>query len=423
MADYLMNAKDDQTYVSTVEEKTVLKPITRYGNLGKTADDRVESLDRILFLAAGGDKGNFNESARDSIEAEMKPLGALLERENRSPYKKYIPKITRPKYDDNGNLVRKGDDTDLEGNEVPFMRDLWDAIDTYQRRLDMYDDKIEADEFVLSHPKTAYSLQKLRHFLIEVKRSQFYLKDTYNPEVRLLGVSHDHNNAINWSSDSGLWLTKDEWLKRAENRKTYDLKQKPLDETPYDPATDKYFWAISYNSLDYENPRVMLKLLQNYKRLLERSYPHPDSELRLVCWDVERFVEESNLDDLELFLVRALVAHYNIEQIQKVIIPEGYALTDHELSVIMRTKIPRKLAVTAKRNRLTAQMNNGEVGGRVCGVCKRKMPLHVEYFYHDYSRRDGYSCMCKECTRKARQRKKEMKENAINREIKAMPEM
>ena len=82
------------------------------------------------------------------------------------------------------------------------------------------------------------------------------------------------------------------------------------------------------NKLNYENYEHIIALLDNYVSLLKHSYPHPDSTTRMICWDLERLIENTKLTDLETFLLRQRVAHRSIALIQKVLIEEGFCLSD-----------------------------------------------------------------------------------------------
>lgn len=397
MADYIIYGKDHKL-VSPIDTKDVLHPPRRF-NSYNTKADKNESLEALMET----------EAARHEVETSARIVDG--DKHNRSPYKVPRPTIRRTKYNEDGTILEKGDDFDNYGNPIPYMRDLWKRIDEMQARYDMYMGKLEPDEWVLAHPITAYKLYKMGHILIDLKRTQYYIKDVYNPELRLLDVSHGSAGETDYNNDSGVWLEEDAWRARAAQPQPYDIPQPAFETAPRD-ATGKIFWKISSNTLDYENPHHIRALLDNYVSLLKKCYPHPDSTLRQVCWDLERLIDESNLDDLEHFLLRSKVAHYNVAQIQKVLISEGYALTDECVRSMMFKVIPTKLANTALRRRLESDVLTKKMKGQTCKSCGRTLPQHTEYYTKDSNRDTGFSNVCKDC-QKAKRERREANRRAI----------
>jgi len=86
------------------------------------------------------------------IENTAKPVGP----ENKSPYKVYRQEIRRTKYAEDGSILERGDDFDNEGNEIPFMRELWASIDKWEERLRMYRGHETPNEWGLEHPISKY---------------------------------------------------------------------------------------------------------------------------------------------------------------------------------------------------------------------------------------------------------------------------
>lgn len=396
----------DEKYLNDIDTHDIMRPHYRY-NTFKTSDSKVMSLDALLDGVNPDRSPNAPDvqSARDWVESTAHFLG---EKNDRTPFRKYTPVIKHPLYSRDGTLLEKGDDTDNFGEEIPFMRDLWGRIKHYQKLVDMYEGKIVPNEYVRSHPLTNYNLYRFKHHVVDIKRQQFYIKDVYNPELKFSKMEHPKVSPVTYESDSGVWLTKEEWERRAANPKTYDMWQgsKTITENvPYDAATNKYFWRISYNTLDYENPFHIKMLLRNYTGLLKKSYPFPDSTLRMILWDLEHLIEESNLDDLEQFLLRSLVANYNMSQIQKVLVGEGYVFSDNDVSDLMNRKLPKKLSQTARRLRIESEAETWDGPRRVCGCCEKNLPLTSDYFYKDNHRKDGFTRLCKSCSVEVRRKK------------------
>lgn len=97
-------------------------------------------------------------------------------------YKVIKPSIKRPTYDEEGNMIDPGD------SDVPGMIELWERIDTLQERYDMYRGKIPPNDYVRNHPIGKYQLYKYGHMLIDIKRHQYYLKDSHRPTLKFFNA-------------------------------------------------------------------------------------------------------------------------------------------------------------------------------------------------------------------------------------------
>lgn len=287
MADYILFGKDDK-HCSIVDTKDALVPHRRYGTY-RTKSERNESLEGLA------------ENPAINIDTDTTVL-MQGDRPARNIYKTIKPSITKPTYDDAGNEIDPGD------GDLPFMRELWDSIEKLQTRYDMYRGAIPPDEYVRLHPLSKYMLYRMGHALIELKRQQYYIKDVYKPTIHFFNVPKPGKPVLQFDCPTGIWLTPTEWCGRKRNPKPRDIEQPPLQEAPMNEE-GQLFWKISDNVVDYENPAHILCLIDNYARLLRHSYSEPNSHTRDLCFDLERFVGEANLDDLEQFILEQRVAH------------------------------------------------------------------------------------------------------------------
>lgn len=388
MADYILYGKDDQN-LSVVDTKEILQPKRRYSSF-QTKAEETESLDTLLE----------DPVVAQDIENNAKPVSP----ENKSPYKVFKQEIRRTKYDENGNILEYGDDFDNEGNEIPFMRELWKSIDRISLHYDMYRGKIPPDEWVRAHPITKYQLYKMQHLLIDLRRQQYYIKDSYNPTLHFFNIAPPTKGPVDFESNTGLWLEEEEWCARKRNPQSYDMEQPSYEEAERD-ETSKMYWKISDNKLNYENYEHIIALLDNYVSLLKHSYPHPDSTTRMICWDLERLIENTKLTDLETFLLRQRVAHRSIALIQKVLIEEGFCLSDQQVSNLMKKVIPQKIAKTATILRIQSDAETKKIPLQRCTCCGQLKPLHELYYGRNKATKTGYCVQCKVCQKIRRQRK------------------
>lgn len=378
MADYILFGKDEK-FLSARDRKEILQPKRRY-NSWSTKDEKNESLDALL------------EDPNTAPEIEMKTSS---ESDKGPRYKVIKPSIKRPTYDEEGNMIDPGD------SDVPGMVELWERIDTLQERYDMYRGKIPPNDYVRNHPIGKYQLYKYGHMLIDIKRHQYYLKDSHRPTLKFFNAQHPGKQTYDFNTDTGLWLRPEEWCARKRNPKPSDLPQPSLEDTPED-ENGNLFWKISENTLDYENPAHIIALLDNYVNLLKHSYASPGSSTRAICFDVERLVEESDLDDVEQFVLEQRVAHRNIFVIQNALAEEGLEFSELQIRTMMREKIPKKLAATATRLRLESDLASGRIEGLECSKCHKVLPKDAFYFARSRDKRTGFCSQCKVCQRESR---------------------
>ena len=279
MADYILFGKDEK-FLNARDRKEILQPKRRYDSWS-TKDEKNTSLDALM------------EDPNTAPEIEQKTSDTA----DKGPrYKVYKPEIKRPTYDKEGNLLDPGD------SDVPGMVELWERIDILQERYDMYRGKIPPNDYIRNHPLTAYQLYKFGHMLIDIRRHQYYLKDSYKPTLKFFNVPPPGRVEFDFSSDTGLWLKPEEWCHRKRSPKPFDLKQPALEDALEDEE-GRLYWKISDNKIDYENPDHILALLDNYVSLLKHSYDKPDSNTRMLCFDMELLIENADLTDVEQFLL------------------------------------------------------------------------------------------------------------------------
>ena len=378
MADYILFGKDEK-YLSSRDRKEILQPKRRYDSWA-TKDEKNTSLDALL------------EDPNTAPEIEKKTSS---DNDKGPRYKVYKPEIKRPKYDDDGNLIDIGD------ADIPGMVELWERIDTLQERYDMYKGKIPPNDFVKNHPLTEYQLYKFGHQLIDIRRHQYYLKDAYKPTLKFFNVAPPSRVEVDFDTNTSLWLRPEEWCARKRNPKPFDLPQPPLEEVK-ENEEGLLQWKISDNLLSYENPDHIRALLDNYVNLLKHSYDRPYSTTRCILFDLDNLINQSELTELEHYLLEQRVAHRNVLVIQKYLAEDDILLTEQQIRTIMANKIPRKIAATAERNRLEFDLQHGLIEGLECTKCHRTLPKHPFYFSRSRDKRTGYCSQCKECQKAGR---------------------
>lgn len=385
MADYILFGKDEK-FLNARDRKEILQPKRRFDSWA-TKDEKNASLDALM------------EDPNTAPEIEQKTSDTA----DKGPrYKVYKPEIRRPKYDDKGNMIDPGD------SDVPGMVELWERIDTLQERYDMYRGKIPPNDYIRNHPLSAYQLYKFGHMLIDIRRHQYYLKDSYKPTLKFFNVPPPGRVEFDFNCNTGLWLKPEEWCYRKRNPKPFDLPQPALEDAPEDENGNLY-WKISDNKIDYENPDHILALLDNYVSLLKHSYDKPDSSTRTLCFDMELLIENANLTDLEQFLLEQRVAHRNIFMMQQFLAEDEIYISEATIRETIRKKIPRKLANAATKLRLESEVKRGEKETLECSKCHMVYPKDAFYFARSRDKRTGFCSQCKSCQKESYERRRDKK--------------
>lgn len=400
LGDYILFGKDEY-HMSPVDTHEILNPPHRYSSYVRKEDQNA-SLDAML---------------EDPI------VGPSLELENRevSPRNKskalvFKPSIHRTTYDEEGNILEYGDDFDEDGNVIQPMRDLWEIIDKWQRRVDMYSGRIPADETVKNNPKTKYDLYRMNHMLIDMKRQQYIVKDCYKPILKSFTPPGGTKTAYDFDVPTGYYIPEAEWDSRVAKHNDRYIEQPPKSEVRRSEDGTKLFWEISKNVVDYENPFHINAILDNYVALLRHCYDKPDSISRCICFDIENFIEKAELSELEQFVLEQKVAHRNLYRIQNAILEEtGECYSEGRLRLLMKDTIPKKLASAARSLRLESELKLGRIEGLTCTKCRRVLPKDQHFFARSLEKKTGFCSQCKDCQRKKRVVVKERKKNGNNR--------
>lgn len=93
-------------------------------------------------------------------------------------------------------------------SEVPGMIEQWDIIDRWQHMLDVAQGKVPPREgdCVISD---SYRIYQLKHNLIDIRRHQYYLKDSYKPTIHFQNLDHPKTQFYDWCGDSFYWISRD----------------------------------------------------------------------------------------------------------------------------------------------------------------------------------------------------------------------
>ena len=374
MASYILYGKDENGQNSIQRNETIDKD-KRYKSY-KTKDDKVQSLDEIMEAPGFDEQQVRSAYKRDSYTAPK-------------------PTINRPKFDKDGNMIDPGD------SDVPLMREQWEIIDRWQHMLDVAQGKVppQENDTIISDP---YRIYQLKHNLIDIRKHQYYLKDSAKPTLHFQNLDHPKPQFYDWCGDSFYWISRNEWQRRVDHSYTSRISRNLADyETRGEGDNLEVKWVVCEHTFDWENPKHVRALLNHYHNLHETMYDKLNTYGCTLLWDFDRYVSMCDFSELRFFLIelrKAGLAYDDmLEEMQS---KYGMEYSPNYLVSVVSTEIPNKIAKTIKKIRLEEETPPEQ--RKTCIHCGKTLPAHPLFFSRNNSHKDGLSNTCKECDRASR---------------------
>ena len=378
MASYILYGKDENGQNAIQRNETIDKD-KRYKSY-KTKDDKVQSLDEIME-APGFDE----QQIRDAYK--------------RQPYTIPKPCIKHPRYDKKtGEMIDPGD------SDVPGMREQWEIIERWQRMLDVAQGKVPAAEgdTIVSDP---YRIYQLKHNLIDIRKHQYYLKDSAKPTLHFQNLDHPKAQFYDWAGDAFYWLPYEKWKDRVDHAYTSRVSRNINDyETRGEGDTFEIKWIVCKHTFDWENWRHVRALLNHYHTLYEALHDKLDTYGRTLIWDFERYTQLANFTELRLFLIELRKQGMMYEDILDEMRAK-YAMeySPNYLVSVVSCEVPKRIAQVAKMQRLLIEVPLKE--RKECIHCGRLLPKDPIFFSRNNAHKDGLSNTCKDCDKESRIRR------------------
>ena len=375
MGSYILYGKDENGRNAVQRGDTYDGNSRRFSSF-KTAEDKVVSLDKVL-------------------ENPMADQQQLMSPHKRSVYNLKKTTIKRPKYD-----KKTGELIDIGDGDIPGIQDLWERIDHLEHWIAILEKKIPPDETTTIFEVDSYRLYQLKHQLIDMRRHQYYLKDSYKPTLFFVAADHPKQQFIDWSSDSQYWMPLEQWQRKVSNSLLSSVSKNLEDyETRINEKGEtEVKWVVRRHTFDWENPKHIRALINNYDSLYDFFKEKLNTYGRTLIFDFERYLEMANLTDLRKFILNCKIKKMQYPEIADLMEAQfGVRYNENHLSEIVAREIPEKIAAVATKHRMILETPRDQL--KICYTCGRALPRHKLFFARNASRKDGFSSNCKECER------------------------
>lgn len=396
MASYILYGKDENG-LNAVQRGETIDSNRRYGSFKKN-DDKLLSLDEIL-------------------ENPMVDEQTLRSPHQRNWISQKKTTIQRPKYD-----KKTGELIDIGDGDIPGMTDLWDSIDKLEHWIAQLEGRIPPDENTLLFDDS-YRLWRLKHTLIDLRRHQYYLKDSYKPTLHFLSLDHPKTQFYDWAGDSFYWIPYKTWKYRTDHALLHTISRDIKDyETRGEGDNLEVKWVVRRHNFDWEDYTHVRALIATYDLLYDYLYTKLDTYGRTLIWDFQRYREMTHFSEVREFLIDMKIARVPYEEILAELKSRyGIVYNRNHLCYIMAQEIPKKIAETARRNRLLVETPEDQ--RKECIKCGRVLPIDPMFFARNKSRADNFASSCKECEKKMRIRRGGQTENDLRTKDSTLPKV
>ena len=217
--------------------------------------------------------------------------------------------------------------------------------------------------------KVATGKQKflLKKQLIEMRKDQYILKNSFKPPIKLMPSSIKGINKID------------------------------LSETRY---LDENGVPQSTGLISFFNPQHISAILCNYNALKIETRGKYQNDFYYLLNDFDVLLQKALKDyPMYLALVQFKINKKSSADVQKMLLEKfGISHSIQYISALWRNKIPKIIAEYAQQEFLIWYYETQEQGPmKRCACCKQLKPANNKFFSHNKTAKDGWYAWCKVC--------------------------
>ena len=378
------------------------------------ASQNVESLDELT------ESPTFNENVLFSLNSKL-PSKKTREVFSRTNVRSSAPASLLPIFE---ALWRQIDEIELTLN----FYELEHGKRTKDPRKELLDVFSEEDRNKIRQRAlniNQFHYLKLRHLLVELRREQYTIKDSYSERVLL----HNSNppvkeeNDQTFDSDIPIWplgLNNDNQLSKLLFRKFDELAADKISEKELKQIS-KFYWekeneklTWTKNSFDFENLESVYQLFLQLEELGEEEQEF-FSTTNLLIKTLWFYIEEAELTDVQREILNLKIKKEKNQDIAFYINKKyGKTYTVNYISTIFRQKIIPAINNAASYHKQIIRSLPFDEEFKVCTKCGRRLLRDPINFVRKSRAKDGLSNHCKACDKREREEKKKKEGEKIN---------
>ena len=369
MASYILYGKDEEGK-NAVQRGETTDSDRRYTTF-KRAADKVQSLDALL-------------------ENPLSDQQTFQPYDKRNIYMKKVKEIKKPRGEDPGD------------SDVPGMVELWERITYLEKVVAANEGKIPLDPNTMSLIENPYRLYQLKHQLIDMRRHQYYLRDSYKPHIFFLNVKPPQPQSTNFDSDACYWLSFAQWRRKLLNSKNPFTSTNLRDyETKFINGKYMVKWVVRHQQFDWQNHEHVRALLNNYSAIYMQDWDKLHCWGRALLFDFDRYVSMANFSPVREYILTRRIDRAKPAEIATEIQEKfGLSYNEDHISTIITKEIVKQISLSAKRHQLIIETPHSNC--KQCFRCKKWFPKNTMFFGINRSHKDGFASNCKDCERKRR---------------------
>lgn len=401
IANYLLYGRDDDNKNAVQKKEIFIK--TKYNDWDNAKAE--DSLDELMESPA------FNEATlREVGENYYKVKRQKFSREE--ALKKAPPELI-PEFQ---QLFRRIDELDLLINYY----DLHHGRRKNPPReslLEKFSEEEQKNIEEASRHINAFNYLKKRHLLIEMRREQYTLRDTYNFKIMKNPIQR-YSVQIEQSEPTfdteieiyPLWLFKDDELAKAIFIPFSDFgRPETLPDSQLLDKLIKAYWEKK-NSIkgkhyfDFSNLEHLYSLMNCYFDFHSARYdPTIDSTVPAFFKTLEYYIEQANLTEIEKKILELKIQKVkNIDIVNYLRDEYNKNYTQNYISTIYKQRILGKIAAAASYHCELIENLPEPENFKQCYRCK-KMYLRIpQNFVRKKTSKDGLTNRCKQCDKEIR---------------------
>lgn len=435
----------DFTLTTTEEREAFIEEYTRELTFTPTSDELEMMGNYILW---GKDPDGKSSVQRKEIQISTRhntwqkkddeSLDALLESPTFNESNLFGTPHSKPT---RATFSRKEAQQEAPPHMQQIFNELFSQIDTLDLVINYYDllhgkrknpprqdllDKFTEEEQSQLEDRAAHLNQfkylKLRHELVELRRQQFTLRDSYRPIVQRttpqLPVITEQHTIFEFNCEVlPLGVVMEEGILHKLFLDEENLNPKTFSESELAKISD-FYWEkqndyinlpdLYINFLDETHVAAVLNLYFE----LEDSYNEDDLDLmtKRLLETLQYYIKLARLTDAQREILNMKIQKKTNNEIQKYINKKyDKSYTINYISTIFRQKVIPSICEAVEYHMEIVGNLFFEENFKKCTMCGKTLLLCKHNFIKKSRSKDGYSNRCKVCEKEERKRKKESK--------------